>query len=297
MSVDNEKRIIVNFSSLNIAKFIKIEAELNGKSHSKMAEDLILFALREKTKNGTILAKMESEKLNKNFLPFNEFSEGLEVSFIDYFGYGSILTVSSKSVKETIEYVESKHMFYSLADKTQIDKTKIIKKIKSGIYNLNFHHCPVWDFNPDLTLRFASRIRVFYYNDGEIVKVKCDVEFRLVPVFFNRVNNKILSRLDLKNITYRKFSDIAKKGWNRKKYSHMIYINDYSPSKYGGYFAGLSYDDQDFDMSGNLNYIPLSESIRTTSGGRCYAQNFLNEVRIVMKETSKDMTKSNPIYI
>uniref|UniRef100_UPI00131A151E hypothetical protein n=1 Tax=Cronobacter dublinensis TaxID=413497 RepID=UPI00131A151E len=62
-------------------------------------------------------------------------------------------------------------------------------------------------------------------------------------VFDEKNNNEFVRYLDFDYIRFKTFKSYAEDGWDRRKHSHLIYIDRASNSKFGGFFIGVKYED------------------------------------------------------
>ncbi|ENF6422433.1 hypothetical protein ABRF12_001981 [Salmonella enterica] len=79
--------------------------------------------------------------------------------------------------------------------------------------------------------------------DGVInVKYKAK-DVILLPFTFNKYTHcNAMQHLDFESVKYMTFAEYAKNGWNRSKYSHLVYIEHSSHAKTGGFFIGALYE-------------------------------------------------------
>ncbi|WP_139840826.1 hypothetical protein [Klebsiella michiganensis] len=65
----------------------------------------------------------------------------------------------------------------------------------------------------------------------------------LLPFTFNKYTHcNAMQHLDFESVKYMTFAEYAKNGWNRSKYSHLVYIEHSSHAKTGGFFIGALYE-------------------------------------------------------
>ncbi|MEG6216647.1 hypothetical protein UXO42_16040 [Enterobacter quasihormaechei] len=102
--------------------------------------------------------------------------------------------------------------------------------------------------SPDFLHMFVKKTIVKYYEDNDSgCNVKIQTTLHVLPLFLNDVRN---SRLDFPGIRFRQFKALAVKGWDKSKYEKMVFIENASETKSGGYFTGLAWN-----KMGNIDEI------------------------------------------
>lgn len=91
---------------------------------------------------------------------------------------------------------------------------------------------------PDILHLFVKKAVVRYYRDdhGSII-FKIRPELHALPLFINDAMN---SPLDLLQVKFKQFKDVAVNGWGNVKYERLVLIDNASTSRSGGYFVGVS---------------------------------------------------------
>ncbi|EDI1682095.1 hypothetical protein GRG13_003895 [Salmonella enterica] len=101
---------------------------------------------------------------------------------------------------------------------------------------------------PDFLHMFVKKAMVKYYEDNDSgCNVRIQTTLHVLPLFLNDVRN---SRLDFPGIRFRQFKALAVKGWDKSKYEKMVFVENASETKSGGYFIGLVWN-----KVGNINEI------------------------------------------
>ncbi|HIC0446223.1 TPA: hypothetical protein ACWZSZ_002370 [Escherichia coli] len=128
----------------------------------------------------------------------------------------------------------------------------------------------------DLWLIFFNKISVEYKverQESDFIEVS--VKFKAsniccIPFSFNNYGSlnavycNAMSYLDFNTVSYHSFKTVATKGWNRNKYSHLLFIHQSSSSDKGGFLIGVQYEKNDVtfsDKSAFSPYEPLEEAI------------------------------------
>lgn len=95
---------------------------------------------------------------------------------------------------------------------------------------------------------FVKKAMVRYSEDNDSgCNVRIQTTLHVLPLFLNDVRN---SRLDFPGIRFRQFKALAVKGWDKSKYEKMVFIENASETKSGGYFTGLAWN-----KKGNMDEI------------------------------------------
>jgi len=245
----SKKRITVNLSYPELHKMIVSLAKRTGSSSSAVIQDMILDALKYRMENDALLP---SGKLvaNKNLVPERVFNAGFEINNLTIDGMVRGTTdafhrlFQRDSFIETLPYI----MFSDVPKPAEaINKNDILRRIiaylKTKLYVPDNS-----EFKPALFLFFIGKVTVKYrQHTADGLEVKIDFSCKVIPVHTNRSNGDEALLFDLNNIKYRPFHDIAKKGWNRKKHSHQLYINGLEGMRGGGFFVGVLYEPQSPD--------------------------------------------------
>src|SRR5471030_454181 len=111
---------------------------------------------------------------------------------------------------------------------------------------------------PDILHLFVKKAVVRYYRDdhGSII-FKIRPELHALPLFINDAMN---SRLDLLQVKFKQFKDVAVNGWGNMKYERLVLIDNASTSRSGGYFVGVSLYKLDYitDEYKDFHYIDIN---------------------------------------
>lgn len=111
---------------------------------------------------------------------------------------------------------------------------------------------------PDILHLFVKKAVVRYYLDdhGSII-FKIRPELHALPLF---INDAMKSRLDLLQVKFKQFKDVAVNGWGNMKYERLVLIDNASTSRSGGYFVGVSLYKLDYitDEYKDFHYIDIN---------------------------------------
>lgn len=246
------RRISVNFSSLAMKeRLIKI-AQKNNLSASKLIEELIIFRLYESEHANGLLKKLDEGNYvkNKNMLPDGGFESAMKRSKFRF-------NVSTAEVTDVLRgsfvtEIRSIDIDGFESDKYKYDKlTKsIFKCVRECIETqstINWIDNGYSSFNSNLTLVFINDVNVsfVYYPKSDCLHIDFISKYvHTIPfVFDERNNNEFVRYLDFNYIRFKTFKSYAEDGWDRRKHSHLIYIDRASNSKSGGFFIGVKYED------------------------------------------------------
>lgn len=245
----SKKRITVNLSYPELHQMIVSLAKRTGSSSSAVIQDMILDALKYRMENNALLP---SGKLvvNKNLVPERVFNAGFEINNLTIDGMVRGTTdafhrlFQRDSFIETLPYI----MFSDVPKPAEaINKNDILRRVIANLQT-KLYVPDNSEFKPALFLFFIGKVTVKYrQHTADGLEVKIDYSCKVIPVHTNRSNGDEALLFDLSNIKYRPFHDIAKKGWNRKKHSHQLYINGLEGMRGGGFFVGVLYEPQSPD--------------------------------------------------
>ena len=113
---------------------------------------------------------------------------------------------------------------------------------------------------PDILHLFVKKAVVQYYHDDYgLIHFKIRPELHVLPIFINDAMN---SKLDLFQIKFKQFRDVAVNGWDKRKYERLILIDNASTSRSGGYFVGVSSYTLDYttDEYKDFYCIPIDDN-------------------------------------
>ncbi|MDN0089033.1 hypothetical protein QVN42_16905 [Yersinia nurmii] len=246
------KRLSVHFSSLAMKQKIIELAEINNLSASKLVEDLISFRLYDSDYSKELLKKLEEGNYvkNRNMLPSDGFESAIKRSKFRF-------NVSTAEVTDILRgsfvtEVRSGDIDGFENDKIKYDKlTKtIFKCVREYIETqstINWIDNGYSSFNSNLTLVFINDVNVsfVYYPQSDYLHIDFISKYvHTIPfVFDEKNNNEFVRYLDFDYIRFKTFKSYAEDGWDRRKHSHLIYIDRASNSKSGGFFIGVKYED------------------------------------------------------
>jgi len=112
---------------------------------------------------------------------------------------------------------------------------------------------------PDILHLFVKKAVVQYYHDDYgLIHFKIRPELHVLPILINDAMN---SKLDLLQIKFKQFKDVAVNGWDKRKYERLILIDNASTSRSGGYFVGVSLYTLDYttDEYKDFYCIPIDD--------------------------------------
>lgn len=110
---------------------------------------------------------------------------------------------------------------------------------------------------PDILHLFVKKAGVQYYHDDyDLIHFKIIPELHVLPILINDAMN---SKLDLFQVKFKQFKDVAVNGWGKRKYERLILIDNASTSRSGGYFVGVSLYKLDYivDECKGCHYIDI----------------------------------------
>ncbi|ELE9011758.1 hypothetical protein RM345_000683 [Enterobacter cloacae] len=100
---------------------------------------------------------------------------------------------------------------------------------------------------PDILHLFVKNAKIRYVmNDNGLWEFRSRIVLHLLPLFIDDAKK---SRLDFLNIKFKQFRHVAVNGWDKKKYERLVFLEQASSSRSGGYFVGLSPYDIDYVMA------------------------------------------------
>ncbi|CAI1185614.1 Uncharacterised protein [Serratia fonticola] len=110
----------------------------------------------------------------------------------------------------------------------------------------------------DKWLILINQIKIEFYcqkldsGDG-VVNVRYKAKDVIVlPFTLNKYTHcNAMHYIDFDSVKYMTFADYAKNGWNRSKYSHLVYIEHSSHAKTGGFFIGALYEKNNITLHDN----------------------------------------------
>ncbi|WP_447884044.1 hypothetical protein [Serratia fonticola] len=278
----SEYRITTNFKSTQIYKLVKLLARKNKVSESRFIEEMLRISFDEQLREPEKLLGDGKIGKNRNLLPNNYFSSGLTFNLATLLD-GKDYTVSPREIVFDMNFplIESESFnFNSKTEKSTINRMvirgEINKRLKSELESY------IYDFAyPDAMLFFLTRADVSYKKEKPLfVNIYVTVTVYILPIHLNKKHLEKYSLLDFANITYRQFSNVAKKGWDRSKYSHLLYIDEVSQSKSGGYFIGVLHEQKQFTLEDFKGF----EKVKIPTRDKIYFIDFhLDNSRMVIK--------------
>lgn len=265
-----KNRMIVNFSSKKLRDLIVEIAKKNHMSQSKVIEKLVSFRLFESNEDPVVDAFSDASKtvMGQQQKDDSEFSIALSTPYIKHnarlykvsgelSGKGSI-TINNVSA----EKLNSVSLEKELRQKVE----EGINRMKPNEWENVFDSASV--IFADMWLVFVNKVNVEYKierlsptSSEVIVKYKSN-DICCVPFSFNNHDSlkdvycNAMSHLDFNSVRYYSFKTVATKGWNRNKYSHLLFIHQSSSSDKGGFFIGVQYEKNDVTFSDKSPLYP-----------------------------------------
>lgn len=231
--------------NVDAAKFLD-EIKENKNATNSMEEDVsrILQATRIQQRAGRqlVLNAREQQLADFNFtLSFNDLKQ-LEQ-------HNVLLGKSSNTLKELVKNKLKNHI---------AEKMPVIIDRLGGV--------------PDIIHVFIKNAKTRYVmNKNGIWDFRSRIVLHLLPLFIDDAKK---SRLDFFNIKFRQFRHVAINGWDKKNYERLVFIEQASSSRSGGYFIGLSPYDIDYTMAEYKDFTPAKISY----GSDLYSLNFMIHV-------------------
>lgn len=238
----SKMRITVNFSSSELYKFIVAKSEKTKNSFSSIIESLALKGLGRNIDSGDVdFIPGDMIKKNKNLVPAKLYSQGLEFNYFmtsdnkiyterSYSVSGLVFDINIPLIlkhhpRRTSKYVDN-----------EMVRGWVSEDLKSRIGIHDYSVC-----TPDIVLSFVYKVNVTCHkvNKDGTAELKISYSYHFIPVYMNKREQEKMYQLDFMNIKYRSFLDVAKKGWNRGKYSHILHIQGMDEKTSGGYFVGV----------------------------------------------------------
>ncbi|PVZ79464.1 hypothetical protein C9426_33465 [Serratia sp. S1B] len=246
------RRLSVNFSSLAMKEKIMRIADKNKISASKLIEELIMFRFFDYEKTDAIkdFIKDGNFVVSRNMVESEKFESAMKRS---KFRYGRSIKGErgdlSKFIIEDVSscdihgFEEYSHQYNKLSDVICKAVQRDIERMTANDWMNNFFT----SCNANLTLVFIEKIDVdFLYNP--MIK-QLEINYRcndiyMIPFVFDELNdNDFVRYLDFNYIRYKTFNSYVKGGWDRRKHSHLLYIDRASKSNTAGFFIGVTYED------------------------------------------------------
>ncbi|KGA65896.1 hypothetical protein [Yersinia pseudotuberculosis] len=235
----SKMRITVNFSYSGLHQMIMTEAKRTCRSSSAVIQDMLSDALTYRLDNNEFMPE-GSRRGNKNLVPEKAFKKDFEINNLTIDGS---VTGGMDSFYHQLHHgrftVPLGLEIFCGVNKTYnaIDRKYILECVVSDLQE-TLNVLANKEFTPIIFLVFIGEVSI-KYQDTEGDKMRLDINYfyKVIPVY--RCSDDETLMLDLKNIKYREFHDIAIKGWDRRKYSHLLYVKGLKGKRSGGYFIGV----------------------------------------------------------
>ena len=258
----SKSRMTINFSSKETLKMVELEAMKNKVSKSRVVEEMLRFAYSERIKNGSYFTEERPFLRSKNGLPVDLFKSDLRINLLQLADATrrhcapERFTVSSDFIIPNSPHHEKSDLLREINSR-KINRTQVRNESQKIIKEQSIIHTNemvrrlfnVAKTAPDYILIFTTGVHINYLMP---LKTQSEIYFHVtaemyaIPIFMNKINNKHLLDFDFLNVRHRTFSDVATKGWDRSKYSHLIYLDvnheKTLKQKNSGYFIGVLHD-------------------------------------------------------
>ncbi|OMQ18917.1 hypothetical protein [Serratia oryzae] len=294
--MSSENRITTNFKSVQIFKLINTLAKKNKTPKSRIIEEALSDYFYEQLKESqNLLGKVQIKK-NRNQLPNASFLSGLTLNMVKL-NDGDIYTVPTGNINFDVSFSLPYSAFFKfdLKKKKQIINKDVIQDEIKKHLDANLASYINEYANPDAIHFFLTKSYASYHRVNDItVMVYAQLTVYILPVHLYKKDMSRFPLLDFTRITYRRFSDVAKKGWDRGKYSHLLCIDGASQAKDGGYFIGVLYEKRELtieDFDNCWKKVPIT---RHGKQAYCSIYTHMNKSQLIIKRNqSKDMLASS----
>ncbi len=256
-------RITVNLPTRELCSSLKGLAQKRELTMSRLILDIVIACLRFDTSSARFLEELRHDLKEGN--SGEERFNGNEAKIL----HRTTIVVPKKDNGDTCEQIvlkavgcrlpdyeftmpeiSSQSEFHSNAKRIMSDAAR--EEVRKALKKYILSKVPVITCQlggiPDFLHMFVKKTMVKYYEDNDsCCNVKIQTILHVLPLFLNDVRN---SRLDFPGIRFRQFKALAVKGWDKNKYEKMVFIENASETKSGGYFTGLAWN-----KMGNIDEI------------------------------------------
>ncbi|HGM5491238.1 TPA: hypothetical protein ACKP1B_002892 [Serratia fonticola] len=265
--MSSEHRKTVNFPSKEMLDAVIEFADSRAVTESKAIGQLVAFALWEYSKNAhskefiatfdkisrqakqnddifkaalksAVLALVSDSEQGKNAPKTLKTSVSLHRDIFNFSG-DFTMPVKADSFGDYNEFMIKK-------DIQRILHEEITKKPTIEWLNDISDHRLGW---ADKWLILINQIKIEFYckklDSGHgVVNVRYKAKDVIVLPFTlnNSTHCNAMHYIDFNSVKYMTFAEYAKNGWNRSKYSHLVYIEHSSHAKTGGFFIGALHE-------------------------------------------------------
>lgn len=245
-------RITINLPTRKFSSSLKELAQKRDLTMSRLVLDIVIAGLRFDASSARFLEELRHDLKEGN--SGEESFNGNETGIL----HRTTIVVPKKDTGEqivlkavecrlpdyefTISDISSQSEFYSNAKRKMSDNTitKVLDMLRVFIVKEIPAITQLMGGIPDILHLFVKKTMVKYYEDNDSsCNVRIQTTLHVLPLFLNDVRD---SRLDFPRIRFRQFKTLAVKGWDKSKYEKMVFIENASETKSGGYFIGLAWN-------------------------------------------------------
>ncbi|EFM6088457.1 hypothetical protein HGL67_003672 [Escherichia coli] len=126
---------------------------------------------------------------------------------------------------------------------------KRVENVIPDIFKEKWNNVIDIDNSADINLIFINKVDVkFLWHQNNEGYFHIDIWYQLLQLSFESLDdyrNKYLLRLDLLNIKYLRFKEVATKKYMPTQYERLYYIKTEQKTRLGGFFVGLFYSQRD----------------------------------------------------
>lgn len=256
-------RITVNLPTREFCSSLKGLAQKRELTMSRLVLDIVIACLRFDASSARFLEELRHDLKEGN--SGEESFNGNEAGIL----HRTTMLVPKKDTGDTCEQIvlkavecrlpdyeftmsetSSQGEFHSNAKRKISDnaRTKVLDMLRIFIVKEIPEITQFIGGTPDILHVFVKKAIVKCYEDNDLnCNVKILTTLHVLPLFLNDVRS---SRLDFPGVRFRQFKTLAVKGWDKSKYEKMVFIENASETKSGGYFIGLAWN-----KKGNMDEI------------------------------------------
>ncbi|HED2479917.1 TPA: hypothetical protein R4Y38_001953 [Citrobacter youngae] len=256
-------RITVNLPTREFCSSLKGLAQKRELTMSRLVLDIVIACLRFDASSARFLEELRHDLKEGN--SGEESFNGNEAGIL----HRTTMLVPKKDTGDTCEQIvlkavecrlpdyeftmsetSSQGEFHSNAKRKMSDnaRTKVLDMLRIFIVKEIPAITQFIGGTPDILHVFVKKAIVKCYEDNDLnCNVKVLTTLHVLPLFLNDVRS---SRLDFPGVRFRQFKTLAVKGWDKSKYEKMVFIENASETKSGGYFIGLTWN-----KKGNMDEI------------------------------------------
>lgn len=245
----SKHRIMLNIGDETLFRTLEEEiSRVNQESKKKVSRsgfiiEIISQALEDKrNSNHKRFSEKFNRKIRQGFSPFPldtifETQHAVNLQGVDY----CFLPTEHSCTKEYSFHVHTKDSQKVLIETTS---KKVDSYIRTLIENVRGEAFPFPSTTGILNLVFVTSVDYWLsgYKDGIFkFKVNLKAHWKYIPIT-KIIDCEYSSHIDVFNIIYARFKDIAVSGRSQKQYDRFVYLNLKYKSQLGGFFVGLRYN-------------------------------------------------------